>query len=468
MQAQTDQGPDKKASGKGNESVPISVNEIRFLYWYWTILLATLAGAVAWHMSYQLHFRVLPTLIPIVISALCVALAGRLNQCFLAIPIVIIAHIYCVMLQTEGMVILTVLSFACQFCTPFVLHSSAHRKYWATPGAITSIVVALVGSALFYMIATADFNAARKAFPKQSLASRLDYEQPFDKKNLVDDPIDIDIDFDVPYQNQDLDALDQLWYDAGWHRSYTARQSNLSLIHSQFTAEFIGAPAFGVGRAREIYPKTAPPVIVEDIHFDEPFFYWPRYSNDASQLVLIKDKQNGITRNPWRRVLFDHSPGEGEEDFLYHFASSQDFLDANSFGITDDDRLTAGFVEHAFHYQPPGIEKDNRLWKLTQLQLISLERFSEPRAYVLDQLPRMDKLTGDNTPTRKLNPFETGALEKLRAGQQVVVQNNDDSIEMFGALRSRHWCMQCHSAKKNELLGAFTYRFEPIAKKNSK
>ena len=60
MQAHTNLGPGKKASGKANESVSISVNEIQFLCWYWAILLATLAGAVAWYLSCQLHFRVLP------------------------------------------------------------------------------------------------------------------------------------------------------------------------------------------------------------------------------------------------------------------------------------------------------------------------------------------------------------------------------------------------------------------------
>jgi len=120
-------------------------------------------------------------------------------------------------------------------------------------------------------------------------------------------------------------------------------------------------------------------------------------------------------------------------------------------------------------------EPANRL-KLRSLQLISLRRFDSPRAYVLDHLPRMDQLSDDQVETRKLNVFELEALEKLETRTEelllkngtevsdIVLNYDTNQVEMVGALRAINACLDCHNAKKHEMLGAFTYRFTFVEK----
>jgi hypothetical protein len=88
---------------------------------------------------------------------------------------------------------------------------------------------------------------------------------------------------------------------------------------------------------------------------------------------------------------------------------------------------------------------------------VSLLKFDEPRVYVLDHLPRMDQLSAENVPTRALDEFETKALAKLWSDEDVVVENNGDDYRMLGSLRAAKQCLECHTAERGELLGAFSY-----------
>ena len=161
-------------------------------------------------------------------------------------------------------------------------------------------------------------------------------------------------------------------------------------------------------------------------------------------------------------------------------------------------KVSKGFLPHAF-YQPPvkfkfsekfsetdklivgDFERQNSgTLRLKSLQLISLRRFESPKAYVLDHLPRMDQLSGADVETRKLNSFELVAIGKLESrtallkssigGDEVsdiVLNRNDSELEMAGALRAMNACINCHSARRHELLGAFTYKFALPGSKSS-
>jgi hypothetical protein len=81
--------------------------------------------------------------------------------------------------------------------------------------------------------------------------------------------------------------------------------------------------------------------------------------------------------------------------------------------------------------------------------------------YVLDHLPRMDQLAGDDVPTRLLDEFETSALARLRTAEDVVIDDSAAPVRMLGSLRAAKLCRDCHSVQRGELLGAFTYFLHP-------
>ena len=58
---------------------------------------------------------------------------------------------------------------------------------------------------------------------------------------------------------------------------------------------------------------------------------------------------------------------------------------------------------------------------------------------------------------RGLGAFEEEALASLEKGEDVIARATTNRIEMVGSLRAAKQCLQCHDAKRGELLGAFTY-----------
>src|SRR5439155_21153129 len=65
--------------------------------------------------------------------------------------------------------------------------------------------------------------------------------------------------------------------------------------------------------------------------------------------------------------------------------------------------------------------------------------------------------TSKNTPTRKLDEFETRALAELREGNDVVLESSAPEMHVVGAIRAREQCLECHKTKAGDLLGAFSY-----------
>ena len=274
----------------------------------------------------------------------------------------------------------------------------------------------------------------------------------------------IDEELTFPIQDNDLDFIDYQWNKLADHLHPNRRQNKLRNLHNETVRQFTMMPDNGVGRMPRLSVESIKALTIETIKYQSPDKFWPDtiHRNYVETNPAEISQQDPAARRVWQDFSLPYSPDENE--YLYHFAASQDFLDPLFFGYTFEGGGTAGFVEHAFHHSPPGIEIDDRKWKLTQLQLVSIDRFEQPKVYVLDHLPRMDQLTGDKVETRSLNEFETSALDQLKTGEQIVVMTGDNLVSMFGALRSRASCIQCHASKKGELIGAFTYRFEPYPK----
>src|SRR5260370_2629567 len=98
-------------------------------------------------------------------------------------------------------------------------------------------------------------------------------------------------------------------------------------------------------------------------------------------------------------------------------------------------------------------------WLVQALDLLSLLKHEEPVAYLSEHLPRMDELR--EAKTRPLDAFERDALEVLRRGEDLKVQNASREIRMLGSIRAVKQCLQCHEVERGDLLCAFSYRLRP-------
>jgi hypothetical protein len=238
---------------------------------------------------------------------------------------------------------------------------------------------------------------------------------------------------------RDLDQRDLNRYNLAW------RDQELARLHNRQYEKFIRAIGFGIGRMASIPSAEQlrrPPL--RDIPFN-----WPLRGADAG---------------PYRDWGDQYSMTERASIDFIHVASRDDFLHPEGFGAeVGADDLRAGFIPHAFHEQPTTVFADPKTWTLKRLELVSLLKFDEPRVYVLDHLPRMDQLTGDDVPTRPLDEFETAALAQLRTAQDVVIDAAATPLRMLGSLRAANECLDCHSVQRGELLGAFTYFLNPGA-----
>ena len=87
--------------------------------------------------------------------------------------------------------------------------------------------------------------------------------------------------------------------------------------------------------------------------------------------------------------------------------------------------------------------------------MVSLLRFAEPRAYVSEKLPELERLK--HVPTRELTEFERTSLPRLYCDEDLVISEQSDRVLMLGSLRAAQGCLQCHEVERGTLLGAFSY-----------
>lgn len=299
---------------------------------------------------------------------------------------------------------------------------SGHRVAAHWP-AMACMAFAFAVGALIGLGESRKLNALREQHPVVSLDSRLRYESaptsPFDST--------------LQLQPAVLEKLERL--ESAVESS--SRSWMLQRLHDERYERFVRSAGFGVGRMGRPHGRNIERLPLEDIAFDD-------------------------RRSPSGKVQFEwHGPwsdGFGGNADRLHAVNYLDFLDPDGFGATFDGRRAAGFIEHALHHPADaGLEDDNE-WSVARLELVSLLRFDEPRVYVLDHLPRMDQLNGDDVPTRAIDDFESSALEQLRTEKDIVVEHvQDEHYRMLGSLRAVERCLDCHTVHRGELLGAFTY-----------
>lgn len=96
-------------------------------------------------------------------------------------------------------------------------------------------------------------------------------------------------------------------------------------------------------------------------------------------------------------------------------------------------------------------------WEFSRVQLIGLAKHPQPVAFEADKAP--DAKDVSEIPTRSLDAFELRGLAKLRAGENLYVeQHPGDKARVLGPIYAGASCVSCHQ-KTGELLGAFSYTF---------
>jgi len=323
----------------------------------------------------------------------------------------------------------------------------------------------------------------------RSLEHRLEYEQSVSLLPTPEPPASApDADSDRYWELADHGLEELANADT---RADTWRQSSLSSLetmHYDNVLDFINSE--GAGFRRRLLPHGR-------FIYLPPLPYLPQQEPPSQDLATFDrspgdaisgNNGTGVEPAPAKEPLPREAgsflqgpppqPPTTDQLQTLHLAGTIDFVNAPGFGYVPsresaeapfgDLSRVMGFQPHAFR-KPPGIRRapgTQATWLIDRLELVSLLKHSEPAVYISKHLPRMDELR--EATTRPLSDFESQALPKLQAGEDLVVDPQPGEIRMLGAVRAVRRCLDCHRAREGDLLGAFTYRLlstpQPAAK----
>jgi hypothetical protein len=213
--------------------------------------------------------------------------------------------------------------------------------------------------------------------------------------------------------------------------AWVVQHSMLKMLREEKVGLFVNSPGFGVTRMFRPSRES----LKDDLR---PAASVPQPEPRISSVWPDED----VPRGPITR---------GEELGRMHEGGVLDFVYPAGFGLVKEGRLVTGFQPHRFSRLPGPAER----WAVARLDLVGLLLHEAPVAYVSESLPRMDELR--EAPTRPLDGFEATALEKLRRGEDLVLEGVAGRARMLGALRSAGECVRCHGGVRGDLLGAFSY-----------
>lgn len=209
---------------------------------------------------------------------------------------------------------------------------------------------------------------------------------------------------------------------------------NLQKLHESTTNDFIANPGFGVIRMSRPSEFNLVSDYIRDAQMREPL----EQPVPGSLVSLIPE--------------IDQQDPEGVHGILEnHWGNVFQFGDPKRNGLIRPGREVAGGLPHQFNEKP----EMPKPWKLLRVELVGLLLKEEPVVYMSAHLPDMKELR--SVPTRKLESFESSALEKLRKGEDLVTGTSPDGMKVLGALRSAQQCQKCHGGERGDLLGAFSY-----------
>jgi hypothetical protein len=225
----------------------------------------------------------------------------------------------------------------------------------------------------------------------------------------------------------------------------SSRHAMLRHLHNEKYIEFVEANGFGVGRMEVMKPDRSSLILPELALI--PFPRTPR----------TVEPQTAI-HNPTTATSDSESILDLELAHLHQHGAS-DFTDPNRLGFVVEPRRASGFQPHSISRVPNSQASDHLAeWQVSRLQLVGLVKFKEPRVYESQNFPRMDLLSDHST--RPLDQFERHALKQLRGGEEVVTEHELNRVRIVGAVRAAAQCRECHSVRRGELLGAFSYRLD--------
>lgn len=314
--------------------------------------------------------------------------------------------------------------------------ASGSRGKPVITSAVAMTIVAYVLGFLTVLPDVVKLERLRKAYPVTSLAERLAYESrnsdPTDEGavGLLATPVALRRELQYELQDQN-EAVEQSSH-------YERRNSRLERLHSATARNFIFAVGFGAGRMVAIRPT---------------YLQLPESTPAVPQPTpqkLTNDYAFGGEPVP--------QPEPTATDFEnLHRNSRLEFLSAERWGFVKSREHTVGFESHRFRAVPPlrRLDKIDHRWQTARIELVSLLRQPEPRVYVSENLPQMDELR--DAPTRPADDFERSAVERLRTEEDVVAHPETNVIRMLGSIRASEACLTCHTARRGELLGAFSY-----------
>lgn len=316
------------------------------------------------------------------------------------------------------------------------------RRYSARPGTVVlaSGATMLLSYAVVLSLSFSELRERvqlRKEFPVISVAERLEYET----KAVASGP-SRDESKELPLSS---DVERQLIAMEGRHGS-NIRSHMLASLHDRTRDEFVVARGFGpvrmlgVRRERIELPEPEP---VPLPHRPEP-----SHSPETGTALPLADAAS------------DERLPQRDELLSLHTMGLLDFLSPERMGYASDRHHVTGFQSHQFSSVPELLEEGKGEWQIVRLDLVSLLKYEQPVAYVSEHLPRMDELR--NAPTRPLDLFEQLAIDRLRSDEDLVIEDEVNRIRMIGSIRAGRDCLECHSVRRGELLGAFSYELVPM------
>ncbi|MEZ6053713.1 MAG: hypothetical protein R3C02_20365 [Planctomycetaceae bacterium] len=137
-----------------------------------------------------------------------------------------------------------------------------------------------------------------------------------------------------------------------------------------------------------------------------------------------------------------------------------DFVNQEGFGYRNSQGQVAGFQAHGFS-EIAQCESIYGKLEARSCRIGQPLKSPQPRVYESEHLPRMDELK--SAPTRPATPFEREAIDRLRKGEDLVTHQFGSRLFVVGSLRAMSKCVECHTGKHGDLLGAILLQFRTAA-----
>jgi len=107
-------------------------------------------------------------------------------------------------------------------------------------------------------------------------------------------------------------------------------------------------------------------------------------------------------------------------------------------------------------------------YRVDKLELIGIAKHETPVAYEINRhSPFAASARFENPPVaatniRPLTDYEKSALVEIKGGKETVGKEDDSGLTVVGAVRSQDACLQCHTGKVGDVLGAFSYHLSKV------